>query len=63
MGKRKKRIKKAIASLEKTKEGHIEKKDNEPESLPAKTGYWDKEISNLDVQIEKMKKRLERKLK
>lgn len=59
MAKREKRLKKAIESLEKQKEKHLEKigaggrKDTTID-------YWKKEIEQFDEEIEKKKKKLKK---
>ena len=56
MAKRKK-IEKAIKSLEKLKDKHLVKLKEEPDSAPATTGYWDKEISTIENNIKKLEKK------
>ena len=56
MGKEK-RIKKAIESLEKHKEAHLEKMDKEGKNY-ALRDYWQKEIGKFEREIEKKKRKL-----
>jgi len=56
-----KKLKKSIKSLEKNKEAHLSKLEKEPDSVPAVTGYWEKEIFTFERNIEKLKEKLKKK--
>ncbi|MGK0208875.1 MAG: hypothetical protein ACI83O_000134 [Patescibacteria group bacterium] len=61
---KKKKILKQIMSLEKQVKEHRGKIGSEPESIPAVSGYWEKEVvTKFTPRIEELTKRLGKKKK
>ncbi len=61
MGKRKKRLEKALESLEKQKDRHKEKIATEKGRKDTTKDYWKKELEKFEREIAKKKRLLDRK--